>query len=475
MLIQPLIKKQSEFGRNPGGLLLIIRRCEFRPDTTTQIRDVKALFLIDIFYLIVIILLSPWWLLKLATNPAFRAGISDRFILRDVGMPFAESIWLHGSSAGEIGLLRPIVSKFEELSAGHNIIISAFSISGYSAAKATFPQHCVIYFPADFSPVIKRFLKVLRPVLIVLVESEFWPNFIATATKSGIPVCVLNGRMSQKSFQAHRRTRAIPWALRKVCLFAVQSEEDALRFRKLGVPEDRIRITGNMKYDLQDQGDLEERQSLRRKLRKQYAIDEDMPVLVGGSIHRGEDLALAWVYSQLVRDGYRLRMVVVPRYPAESASVSHALEQHGLVALRKERLSDDEQNIFADPLSVLVVDTIGELKKFYAISDIAYVGGSLTYRGSSKGGHNLMEPAILGVAVMFGPYNYSFRETVRVLLDNDAGLLVHDQDEIFSNLKGLLDKPAYISDMGGKARQVILSNRGATDRNIRLLGKYLPF
>lgn len=401
--------------------------------------------------------------------------MAARFILRDVSIPFPESIWLHGSSAGEIDLLRPLVSEIEQQSTGCNIVVSAFSISGFAAAKNAFPQHCVIYLPADFSLVIKRFLKVLRPALIVLIESEFWPNFIATATISGIPVCVLNGRMSQKSFQAHRRTRLIPWALKKVSLFAVQTEEDAARFRGLGVPADRLWVTGNMKYDLHDQSDPEERHSLRRKLRERYAIDEDMPVLVGGSIHRGEDLALAWAYRQLVRDGYRLRLVVVPRYPAESSAVSQALEQHGLVAQRKEGLSGDDQDVFADPLRVLVVDTIGELKQFYAMSDIAYVGGSLLYRGSNKGGHNLMEPAILGVAVMFGPHNYSFRETVRDLLDNDAGLLVHDRNEIYSSLKGLLDKPAFTSDMGSRARQVILNNRGATDQNIGLLGKYLPF
>lgn len=410
----------------------------------------------------------------LTLKPSFRAGIVARFTLRNTGTPLPESIWLHGSSAGEIDLFRPLVSKIEQRSNKCSIVVSAFALSGYAAAKKAFPQHCVIYFPADFSPVIKRFLKALRPSLVVLVESEFWPNFIATVTKTGVPVCVLNARMSQKSFQAHRWTRLVPWALKKVSLFAVQTEDDASRFRKLGVPENRLRVTGNMKYDLHDRSDPEDWQIVRHTLRERYAIAEDMPVFIGGSIHRGEDLALAWAYYRLLRDGYRLRLIIVPRYPAESSAVSRALEQHGLIALRKSGLSGDEMDIFGDPLTVLIVDTIGELKIFYAVSDIAYVGGSLHYRGSNKGGHNLMEPAVLGVAVMFGPYNYSFRETVRDLLENRAGLLVHDRDEIYSSLKVLLDNPSLAADMGGNARQVILNNRGATDQDFELLKRYMP-
>jgi 3-deoxy-D-manno-octulosonic-acid transferase len=167
-------------------------------------------------------------------------------------------------------------------------------------------------------------------------------------------------------------------------------------------------------------------------------------------------------------------MIIVPRYPAESRAVSRALEQCGLVAVQKTEVSGDEHDIFSDPLRVFIVDTMGELRQFYAMSDIAYVGGSLLYRGSNKGGHNLMEPAICGAAVMFGPYNYSFRETVRDLLENHAGLLVHDQEEIYANLRSFLDDPLSVADMGGKARQVILNKRGATGKNFALLKNYVP-
>lgn len=410
----------------------------------------------------------------LLIKPAFRAGFFARFILPNDSAAVQQSIWLHGSSAGEIDLMRPLVGKIEESSASCSIVVSAFAISGYVAAKKAFPQHRVIYFPVDFSPVIRRFLRLLKPRLIILVESEFWPNFIATASKAGIPVCVLNGRLSEKSFQTHQRFQLIPWALKKVSFFAVQTEEDASRFRDLGVAEGLLRVTGNMKYDRSDLSDLNDCRDLRKALRERYAISDDMPVFIGGSIHRGEDRALARAYDRLLSDGYRLRMILVPRYPDESSAVSRALQQFGLVAVRKTGLCDGERDIFIDPPRVLIVDTMGELKRFYAMSDIAYVGGSLLYRGRNKGGHNLMQPAILGAALMFGPHNYSFRETARVLLERRAGLLVHNDEEIYAGLKSLLDDPASAAAMGGKARQVILDNRGATGQNLALLEKYIP-
>jgi len=439
-----------------------------------QLSEESALLLLDAFYAFLFILLSPWWLLMLATKPAFRAGFTARFALRHASIPLKESIWLHGSSAGEVDLLRPLVRLLEQRPENYSVVVSAFSISGYAAARKLFPQHCVIYFPADFSPVIKRFLRALKPRLIILVESEFWPNFISTTSKSGIPTCVLNGRMSQKSFQAHRRTHLIPWALKKVSLLAVQTEDDAARFRDLGIANRRIKVTGNMKYDLQDRTGSQDLEQVRHTLRERHGTDKDMPVLIGGSIHLGEDQALAWAYQRLISEGYRLRMIMVPRYPAETSAVSRALKSQDLIGSRRSELSADDIELFADSKHVLIVDTIGELKNYYAASDIAFVGGSLDFRGSNKGGHNLMEPAILGLTVMFGPHNYSFRETVRDLLDNRAGLLVHDRDEIYLHLKGLLDKPASATDMGNRAREVILNNQGATDLNFALLEQYLP-
>ncbi len=428
------------------------------------------MLILDLAYFLAFMLLAPVWLAQFALKPAFRAGLLHRFIPPQGDTRSRRTVWLHGSSAGEIDLLRPLVDRIEERYPDVDIVISAFAVSGYAFAKKTFARHRVIYFPVDLAIVIRQFFRTIKPDLIVVVESEFWPNFFATARKSKIPLCVLNGKMSAKSYRSHKITRLIPWALRKASLFAVQTEDHAERFRGLGVRSDTVHVTGNMKYDLSDATDGREE---RRKLRSQYGLGEDMPVWIGGSIHRGEDEALAWSQARLVEDGYEIQLVIVPRYPAEADAIADVFRSFGLEAVRKTEFDKDAATLFSDSRRVLLVDTIGDLKRYYAMSDIAFVGGSLHYRGSNKGGHNLMEPAILGIAPMFGPYNFSFRETVRALLDGEAGLRVDDRKQIYRSLRHFLDNPGAAARMGARARQVILGNRGATDLNFCLLEPYI--
>ena len=432
------------------------------------------MMLLDILYALAFVIALPWVLFMLLTRPAFRAGLKARFKPALETDPGRKTIWLHGSSAGEIDLLRALVEPVESLPGDHRIVISAFSISGYTLARKAFPDHSVIYFPADFSFVVRRFLKAIDPVLIVLVESELWPNFIATVHRAGVPVCVVNARMSEKSYRKHQRIRLIPRALTKLDMIAAQTDEDAERFIELGVDADRLHVTGNMKYDRCDTGDARENAALRRELREQFGIASDMPVLIGGSVHRGEDRVIVSVYKRLIDAGYMLRLVIVPRYPAEAPAVIGELENLGLEGVRKTARTKRTGTVFDDPSRVLVVDTMGELRRFYAMCDIAYVGGSLHYRGSNKGGHNLMEPAVLGAPVLFGPHNYSFRETVRDLLEARGGALVQDEDELFEELARLLDEPESRSHMGERARQVVLENRGAAGHNLELLRDYLP-
>lgn len=428
------------------------------------------MLILDFAYLSVFLLSSPLWLLLFISKPAFRTGLRERFMPGDAGKAAKNSIWLHGSSAGEIDLLRPLIDRIEEEYPDSDIVISAFAVSGYTFAKKAFSRHRVIYFPADLAFIIRRFFRVLDPILIILVESEFWPNFLAAAKRADIPLCILNGKMSAKSFRSHTRTRLIPWALRKATLFAVQTEDHAARIRGLGIAADSIHVTGNMKYDLSDATDGSEQ---RRALRTRYGLREDMPVWIGGSIHRGEDEALAWVQSRLVKDGYDLQLIIVPRYPADASAIVDVFAQQGLEAVRKTALAGSGETVFSDPKSVLLVDTIGDLKRYYAMSDVAYVGGSLHFRGSNKGGHNLMEPAILGIAPLFGPYNFSFQETVQALLAGDAGLQVNDREEIYGALHGFLENPGTVGQMGARARQVILDHRGATDHNFSLIEPYI--
>ncbi len=427
---------------------------------------------LDLLYAVTLVILSPWVLVMLLLRPSFRAGLGARFRPDLEPEPGRTTVWLHGSSAGEIDLLRALVGPIEALPGKPRIVISAFSISGYTVAKKAFPGHEVIYFPADFSFVVRRFLAVIDPTVIVLVEAEFWPNFIASVHRRGTPLCVVNARMSEKSFRRAKRLHFISRVLSRVDLIATQTDEDAERLRELGVGAERLHVTGNMKYDLCEAGDPDEVHKLRRQLREQYGAKDDVPVLIGGSVHRGEDRALLSVYRSLVETGRELHLVIVPRYPADAATVIGELDDLGLAGVRKTELETGNAPLAAN--QVIVVDTMGELRRFYTMSDIAYVGGSLHYRGSNKGGHNLMEPAVLGLAVLFGPYNYSFRETVRALLAAGGGAQVRDEDELRAELGKLLDDPSFRAEMGRRARLVVLDSRGAAGQNLQLLRDYLP-
>ena len=258
---------------------------------------------------------------------------------------------------------------------------------------------------------MRRFLRHFEPRLVIIVESEFWPNFIRRAHRQGRTVVVVNGKMSAKSYRVHARTRLIPRVLAELDLFAVQTEEHAERLRSLGVPADRIRVTGNMKYDLtRPPADVEQGLALRRTLG--YANDD--VVIIGGSLHEQEDEALLDAFAAARAANERAALIIVPRYPADAATVEQHVLARGERAVRKTAVAAG-----AEPpgrAGVLVVDTVGELGSLYAAADIAFVGGSLFFRGANKGGHNLMEPAILSVPVLFGPYNFSFKETVEDLL-----------------------------------------------------------
>ncbi len=425
--------------------------------------------LLDVMYLLIAAVLSPWLLYALAFKHNYRQGLLARF-----GLPpppaLNQSIWLHGASAGEVLVMKPLLERLETRLPEATFVISTVTSTGKLTAEKAYPRHQVIYFPLDLSPIVRMFLRRLKPRVVIIFESEFWPNFILCAERASIPMVLLNGKLSPRSYAAYKRTLLVPWLLKKLSLLAVQNEEYAERFRQLGVPQKKITVTGNMKYDLasSDPGD----RSVRSALRQEFGYREDSIILVGGSTHSGEHEALIYAFSRLRKEGHRLQLILVPRYPAEAAHIKHIVEDSALLAVRRTSLYETAHMSSLDNCdTVLIVDTMGELRKFYAMADIAYVGGSLFFRKSNKGGHNLMEPAMLGLAVLFGPYNFSFRDTVATLMNETAGIMVQNQEDLYEQLFDLLSRPQRIAELGHKARTVMLKERGATAKNIELLSR----
>jgi 3-deoxy-D-manno-octulosonic-acid transferase len=420
--------------------------------------------LLDFAYLLACVVLSPWLLYRLVLGPD-RRDFAMRFGL-GLGEPLDGCIWLHGSSAGEVSLLQPLVALLErDESANRPLVISAFTSTGLATARKLYPRHRVIQFPFDLSWVVRRALRRFAPHLVIIGASELWPNFIRCARRAGAAVAVVNGKMSAKSYRVHARTRLIPRVLADLDLLAVQTAEHAQRLRSLGVPEERIRVTGNMKYDLtRAPADVAEGVELRRAL----GYRQDDIVIIGGSLHEREDEALLDAYGAARAVSEHAALIMVPRYPAEAAAMEQHARARGYRTVRKTALAAGTE-LPAGSAGVLIVDTVGELGKLYATADIAFVGGSLFYRGANKGGHNLMEPAILSLPVLFGPYNFSFKETVEDLLAANAGRLVADATELAACIAELVADGRARRELGLRAQRVVRASQGATARNYELL------
>jgi 3-deoxy-D-manno-octulosonic-acid transferase len=256
--------------------------------------------------------------------------------------------------------------------------------------------------------------------------------------------------------------------LKSFAVLAVQTEEHAQRLRAFGVDRARLHVTGNMKYDLtRAPSSATEGMTLRRAL----GYGEDDVVIIGGSLHEGEDGALLAAFAAARARRAECALVLVPRYPAEAEATEQRVRAQGYIAIRKTAV--DAGASAPGREGVLVVDTVGELGRLYAVADLAFVGGSLFFRGANKGGHNLMEPAILGVAVLFGPYNFSFKETVDDLLAANAGKLVRDSAELSAAVVALVNDSDSRRELGRRAQQVVYSRQGATSRNYALLAPLL--
>jgi 3-deoxy-D-manno-octulosonic-acid transferase len=423
-------------------------------------------FLLDFVYLLACILLSPWLVYRLCA-----AGRRD-FALR-FGMGLDEGlrscIWLHGSSAGEVTVLRSLVERLERDHPGTPLVISAFTATGLATARKLYARHRVVPLPVDLSFVVARFLRSLNPRLLVVAESEFWPNLLSLVHARGVPAALVNGKMSAKSFRVHARTRLVSRVLANFSVLAVQTEEHAQRFVALGVPRARLHVTGNMKYDLTPpaaggSSALELRAALRYEPRD--------VVVIGGSLHDREDEALLDAYAAARALLPDTALVIVPRYPADADVVAQRARERELAVTRKTAVDTGDAPAPGRD-GVLLVDTVGELSRLYAVADLAFVGGSLFFRGANKGGHNLMEPAVLGVPVLFGPYNFSFKETVEDLLAADAGRLVHDASELTAAVVELVADGAARRALGSRAQRVTEAGRGATSRNYALLAELL--
>jgi len=422
--------------------------------------------LVDFAYYGALLIMSPVAAVKFGRKRGRRhlVGLRERLGAcrrRGAGQ---RCIWIHGVSVGEILAAAPLIEALGESFPDYEIVLSTTTSTGQEVAKKAYPGLRVIYYPLDFTWAVRRVLDAIRPDLVILVELEIWPNFLSEAYRRKIPVALVNGRISERSFSRYRYVRG--WLfdpLGKVGRFCVQTERYADRFRKLGLPAEQIYVTGSMKYD-----QLKLSQADGAETRKDMGIGPDETVLIGGSTHPSEERALVDAYRELRKEFSDLRLVLVPRHTERAPEVAKIVrEAVGEPVLRSQQVQAEDHAL--DPGAVLLVDTIGELGRLYCAADVVFVGGSLI----PHGGQNMLEPVAFGKPTVFGPYWDNFKEQVERLSAANGVREVKDTRELTQVLGQILRNPEEARDMGVRGRDALLAARGATKRTLEVLRNYL--
>ncbi len=421
-----------------------------------------TLFL-DFFWLVALILGSPFIAYKLVTTARWRVGLVERFGLRlpRPKTPERPLIWVHAVSVGEVLASRPLVAELEALLPGMEIAISTITSTGLEVARKHFPNNVSFYYPLDMTFPVKRLLNAMRPRLIVLVELELWPTFLTLARRAGVPIVVVNGRISERSYRRYQWVRRLITG--PIHRFCVQTDEYAQRFLGLGVEKERVLITGNLKYDTPALAGGEE---AARRMRAALGIAEGAPVLIAGSTHPSEERAVADVYRELRAAHPGLRLVVVPRHLERLAGAIADVEAAGLKVVRKTELDRGSTGTGTEA-PVIVGDTMGELAQMYRVADVVFVGGSLI----PHGGQNMLEPAALGKPVLFGPHVRNFRAVADELCRAGGAEMVQDAAGLRPAIGRLLADPTASRAMGEKGRAFVERHRGAARRTAEVLAE----
>jgi 3-deoxy-D-manno-octulosonic-acid transferase len=397
----------------------------------------------------------PYWLFQMARHGKYRKGLAERLgrVPSRLGLPGEEEpvIWIHAVSVGEVLAVAGLVEELRRRFPRHKIFVSTTTDTGQALARARFGEANVFYFPMDFVLAIRPYLRVLRPQIVVIAETEFWPNFIRRAHASGARIAVVNARISDRSWPNYRRFRGVlRRLLANVDLFLAQTAEDAARLRDIGADPERVRVAGNLKFDIP----APVPPAIVESLRKSIAATGVGPVLVCGSTVDGEESLLLKAFENLLVQHPRAVMILAPRHPERFAEVAALLDQMSIHFWRRSLWN-------GEPLTggVFLVDTIGELAALYGLADLAFVGGSLV----PHGGHNIIEPAQHGVAIVVGNHTENFRDIVNLFQSREAVRVVGPA-ELPLVLLELLANEKERRALGQRAAETMRSQIGATAR-----------
>lgn len=425
-----------------------------------------VLFFYNLALLIALVAGSPWWLLRLATTRKYREGLLQRLgsasrLRRGRGKPV---IWIHAVSVGEVLAVSQLVRELESALPDCLVAISTTTRTGQALARERFGTGRVFYSPLDFPWAVRAHLNALQPRMLVLAETEFWPNLLTACFRRKIPVAVVNARISDRSWPRYRRLRGL-WQpiLSKLSRVLAQTGIDAERLKAIGCTPERVTVAGNLKFDVR----VAEESGATRLLQ---AAAQGLRFIVAGSTLEDEESALLEAWSRLLSVDPQLVLVLAPRHPERFGAVAALLDRsgHGWVRRSEWREGAASAQRCLDRGEIVLLDTIGELASVYSLASVAFVGGSLV----PAGGHNPLEPAQFAVPIVMGPHYANFRAIVEDLRARDA-ICIAQPDALAGAVIGLLNDPAAAEAMGTRARHVFDRQAGATERCIAAIKELL--
>jgi 3-deoxy-D-manno-octulosonic-acid transferase len=412
---------------------------------------------------LLLVVTLPYWLLQMLRHGKYRAGLRQRFgavPTRLLGDDQRPTIWVHAVSVGEVAASGVVVEELRREFPSHRVLVSTTTSSGQKLAAKKFGAENVFYFPLDFTFALRPYLDALRPELCVVAETEFWPNFLRLAKKSGARIAVINCRISDRSLPGYRRLRFwLPKVLANVDLFLAQTEEDGRRLLEIGADAAKVRVGGNLKFDVARPPLPKIAASLRAALDQTVAG----PVLVCGSTLEEEEGALLSAFQNILATYPKAVLLLAPRHPERFSEVAALVDQLGFRLWRRSLWSGQEL-----AGSVFLVDSIGELAALYSLATIAFVGGSLVPRG----GHNILEPAMYGVPLVTGNHYENFRDIVNYFISRQA-VRVAGLAELPLVFMELIANDDERATLGRNALAALESQRGATEKTVRALAELM--
>jgi 3-deoxy-D-manno-octulosonic-acid transferase len=427
-------------------------------------------FVYSILVLAFFAVVSPWFLYQAIRYRKYIGSLSQRmgYLPVSFNMDGEQSIWIHAVSVGEVLTARPLARDLRTRYPRLRIFLSTTTMTGQAVARRNVQEvDEVFYFPFDLGLFVRRTLDLVRPRLFIMMETEIWPNLLHECRKRGVKTAIINGRLSQRSYPRYRMVRGfMKIVLDDVDSFCVQSEESARRFIDLGANPGRVTVTGSLKFDSLDLSTPMIQTRARERVLRYFRVPPARPVIVAGSTMKGEEGAVLAAFRRVRSGTPNTLLILAPRHLERTADVEQLCRQEGFKTIRRSELPID-----AEPRAdIVILDTLGELAAVYQLATIAFVGGSLV----DTGGHNVLEPAVFGKPIVFGPHMSNFAEIAQAFVTNAAGVQVKGDRELADVMIALMTDPIRRARLGAAARALVEANRGAKEKSLAVLGALLP-